>query len=373
MIVLYNEEIKNILFDYDLTLIEFKNTRNIFVKDNYGYKYKVNLCNIKKSHKLPHLFRGNPFAIHNIKNYLKLNNIGLILISTEYFDCKQKLAFICEKHKDKGIQYKTLDGIINDSQYCKFCSAEARGEKYRILDESIINRCNELDLIYIDRYIKDKETWIKFKCKKHLNKGIQEVSWYHLSTCSVGCAYCTGRYKTTNDFIMEMKNINPDIEIIGEYIGSEKPVLCKCKKCSHIWSPIGRSLKNRQGCPSCASSKGEQKIKRILESNNIMYISQKTFDDCIYKERLRFDFYLPICNTIIEYDGEQHFMPVDFANKGLQWAENQFKHNQLKDKIKNDYCNAKNIRLIRIPYYEFNNIEAILTSELPDVFLIKSL
>ena len=359
-----NDDLNKILSEFNLILIEYINSKNIIVEDNIGYKYKINLCNIKNRNKLPHLFKKNLFVIDNIKNYLKINDIELTLLSEEYVDCKHKLEFICNKHKDKGVQYKTLDDIINGKQYCRYCGIEKRGEKYRISNEVIQKRCDELGLIYVDRYIKNQETWVQFKCKTHLDKGIQDIGWYHLKTCAVGCAYCTGRYKTTEDFKKEMQNINPDIEIIGEYFGSEKSVKCKCKVCGYEWNPIGRSLKYGQGCPACTFSKGEIKIGKILDENKIKYTTQKTFDDCVYKEKLRFDFYLPYYNILIEYDGEQHFRPVDFANKGLEWATKIFEYNQIKDKIKNDYCKDNNIRLIRIPYWEFNNIETILASEI---------
>lgn len=368
-----NKELKNILLKFDLTLIEYVSSKNIIVKDKNNYKYKVNLCNIKNRGKLPHLFKNNPYVIDNIKNYLYINNTNLTLISEEYIDCKHKLKFICNKHKDKGIQYKTLNDIVNSHQYCRYCGIEKRGEKFRISDDTIQKRCKELDLVYIDRYIDNQETWVRFKCKKHLSKGIQNISWYHLKTCTIGCAYCAGKYKTTEDFIKEMNEINPNIEIIGEYKGSEKPVKCKCKICGHIWSPIGRSLTYGQGCPACVASRGEIKIKQILDMNNIEYIMEKTFDDCSYKEKLRFDFYLPDYNTIIEYDGEQHFKPIDFANKGLEWANKAFELNKIKDEIKNNYCKDNKIKLIRIPYWDFDNIETILASEISDAFLFKSL
>lgn len=365
-----NEELKNILLKFNLELFKYIDSNNIIANDNDGYMYKINIPNIKMRNELPHLFRGNPFAIDNIKNYLHINNIGLILLSDVYVDCKHKLELICKQHIDKGIQYKSLDDIINGHHYCKYCAIEQRAELRRVPIATIKNRCAELDLIFIDRYIKNQETWITFKCKNHLDKGAQNIAWDHLKKCAVGCAYCTGRYKTTQDFIDEMQYINPKIEIIGEYTGSENRIQCRCKICEHKWSPIGRSLKYGQGCPMCTSSKGEMRVKQFLDSNKIEYIPQKTFDDCTCKGRLKFDFYLIKYNILIEFDGIQHYQPVDFANKGEEWANESFKLNQIRDKIKNDYCKNNGIKLIRIPYYEFNNIETILTSEISDVFLI---
>ena len=42
-----NEELKNLLLEFNLTLIEYVNSKNVIVKDEIGYKYKLNLCNIK--------------------------------------------------------------------------------------------------------------------------------------------------------------------------------------------------------------------------------------------------------------------------------------------------------------------------------------
>lgn len=367
------KDVQNILDEFDLKLLEYINAKNIIAIDQNSYKYKLNLSNLKTRHKLPHLFRRNPFVIENIKNYLKINNTGLELLSEDYIDCKHKLKFICSKHKDKGIQYRSLDDVINGKHYCKYCSIEKRGKLFHVSAEIVQKRCEALGLNYINKYIKNQETWVKFTCNKHLSKGIQEIAWYHLKTCSVGCAYCTGRYKSTADFIKELNDINPNIEVIGDYNGSEFPIKCKCKLCGHIWSPISRSLKNNEGCPNCCISKGELKVKQFLEHNQIDFIAQKTFEDCKYKSKLKFDFYVPQSKLAIEYDGEQHFKPVDFANKGHQWANNLFEQNTIKDNIKNDYCKKHNIKLLRIPYWNFDNIDNILASELSDAILYESL
>lgn len=366
------DEIEPIVNSCGYEIIDLISSREIVSIDKDGYKYKINLCNLLNGKK-PHITQKNPFAIENIKNYLSIHHPDLELLSNTYVNCKTRLDFICNKHQEKGIQRKTFDGIVNDNQGCRYCGIERRGKKYQINTDVIVARCNELSLKYIDRYVQNQETWVKFSCNKHLNKGVQEISWFHLKTCARGCAYCTGRYKTTEDFVAEMATINSNIEIVGEYTGSENPVDCRCRLCGHLWSPIGRSLKNGQGCPRCTMSKGEVRIRRFLDSHKTIYISQKTFDDCVYEQKLKFDFYLPDYNTIIEYDGEQHFMPVDFANKGIEWATNSYNKNLQRDEIKNKYCKDNNIRLIRIPYYEYDNIESTLTSELSDVFLCKNL
>ncbi len=364
-----DQEIRSILNNYGLELIEYINTKNIISKDNDRYKYKITLHNLL-SDKKPNKFMKNPFALENFKLFLSKNYPNYKLLDKQYIDCKSKMRFICIKHEDKGIQFNTITNIVHNHHACKYCSYERLHDERIISESSIIERANELNVIYKGRSIKDNETWVNYVCPIHINKGEQASSWTLFKIRANGCAYCTGRYKTTDDFKEEISYINPNIEIIGEYSGSEYPVKCRCKICNHIWSPIGRSLKNGQGCPSCSISKGELKVKEFLDTYKIDYIQQKTFDDCIDKEKLKFDFYLSRNKIAIEYDGQQHFMPVDFANKGHEWATNLFQNNLRKDNIKNNYCKNNQIKLIRIPYFDYDNITNILASKLKDVIFV---
>ena len=72
-----------------------------------------------------------------------------------------------------------------------------------------------------------------------------------------------------------------------------------------------------------------------------------------------FDFYLPDYNTCIEYDGELHYKAVDYFG-----GDDALGNTKCRDEIKTQYCKENNIKLIRIPYWEFDNIEEILNREL---------
>jgi very-short-patch-repair endonuclease len=54
---------------------------------------------------------------------------------------------------------------------------------------------------------------------------------------------------------------------------------------------------------------------------------------------------------LIEYDGEQHFRPVE------AWGgEEKFILQKERDMRKDAYCEEKGVRLLRIPYTDFNKI-----------------
>lgn len=113
-------------------------------------------------------------------------------------------------------------------------------------------------------------------------------------------------------------------------------------------------------------SKGEEHLIRILRAANIKFEREKTFSD-LKGGKFRYDFYLPFYNILIEVDGEQHFKQV----KKFQKTRKEFLHQQENDRRKNSYALANKIILIRIPYWEINNLKSF-KDLFQDKFLVKS-
>ena len=108
------------------------------------------------------------------------------------------------------------------------------------------------------------------------------------------------------------------------------------------------------GCET--NSRGVFKIKEILNKESINFVTEKTFDDCRFPNTdalARYDFYLPKLNILIEFDGQQHFFPVGFFG-GME----TFKEAQKRDEYKNEYACQHGYTLIRIPFFEEDNINA---------------
>ncbi len=145
--------------------------------------------------------------------------------------------------------------------------------------------------------------------------------------------------------------------IVLEYKGQEKKAKFQCKKCGFIWESSASSMiSNGKQCPNCEHYyNGERKIKNVLDKWVIKYESQFRFKNCRDKYPLPFDFYLPNDNVCIEYDGQQHFV----QRQG--WTD--LKEIQKHDNIKNLFCKKQNIPLIRIPYWDEEDIEWILFNE----------
>ena len=101
------------------------------------------------------------------------------------------------------------------------------------------------------------------------------------------------------------------------------------------------------------SSRGEIKIHEILEMAGLPFEEEYSFPDLVSSSGrvLRFDFAVFDDNGdidfLIEYNGIQHYEAKSkFGGaKGLY----QQKYN---DKMKRDYCQKHNIKLVIIPYWE---------------------
>lgn len=107
-------------------------------------------------------------------------------------------------------------------------------------------------------------------------------------------------------------------------------------------------------------SRLEQKCAALLDQGDIIYVTEFSFPD-LKSDRgipLRFDFALfetpqdyeqEKPKALIELQGEQHF-------KQKFTSAEAFHRQQANDKRKRLYCNVKGIRLVAIPYTEYNNM-----------------
>jgi len=205
----------------------------------------------------------------------------------------------------------------------------------------------------------------KIKIKCHIHGVFEQTPDKHINR-KHGCYECglickgEKRKSTTEIFIKKATKIHNHKYIYNHvyYNKAKNKIKIVCKE-HGIFKQTPNDHLNGNGCPMCRESKGEIKIKYFLENNNIFYNSQHRFSDCKYKKPLSFDFYLSKYNICIEFDGIQHYKEIK------QWDKRDNLHlRQIKDKIKNDYCTSKNIKLIRIKYTNIDSITEILQKEL---------
>lgn len=261
----------------------------------------------------------------------------------QYVNMNTKIWHIC---KLDGTKWQMSPGaILHQGCGCPQCNSKLKTHEQYVEELFEVNQNIEV----IERYV-DSNTPIWHHC---LIDGYQWKSSPSHTLRGAGCPKCDGSLKFTHEeFVVKCTQVNPDIEVLEEYNGGKNKIAFRCKIDGHIWRTRPDGILEGKGCPRCQETKGERYVRQWLESKNISYIYQKTFDDCRDKNVLPFDFYISDYNVLIEYDGQQHFEPIDFAGKGEVWALKQFKKTQHHDNIKNTYCQLNNIRLLRISYLQ---------------------
>ena len=125
---------------------------------------------------------------------------------------------------------------------------------------------------------------------------------------------------------------------------------CKCGLCGNYFVALPAKVNNGHitSCGCRIQSYGEEYIANLLKELDTDFESQYVFNDCKYKHVLKFDFAILHNKNVIgviEYDGKQHFEPIDFFG-GIDG----FQKTQIRDEIKNNYCREHNIPILRIPY-----------------------
>lgn len=271
---------------------------------------------------------------------LKNRNIQL---DGEYKNSSTPTMYKCliDNHKWKARPIDILRG-----QGCPMCASNIKKTTEKYIQE--LRQINN-DIDVLEEYT-NINTPILHLCKIH------NVKWKSsprsvLQGC--GCPEC-GKEKISNalrksheQYLKELNEINPNIIPLEIYSGANTHILHKCLIDETEWNTTPSHTLQGYGCPICNASKGEKTIKLWLENHNILYESQKRFADCRDKNTLPFDFYLQDYNLCIEYQGEQHYHPIEYFG-----GQEYFEYIQKHDEIKAEYCKNNNINLFYISYNE---------------------
>jgi len=347
---------------------------DLTIKDFDGYLYRLNWSGIshhlqtEKSNIRP-FHVDNPFTIQNIILWLKLNNINLQYVNGIY-KRQGKLIFkcnVCDEIFDAQWQ------SIYNGDRCPFCSGHRIGNKNNLL-AMFPKLCNEWDyennIKNPSEYLFSSHSKVWWLCKNCGEKWKTSID--HRTRVNSGCPYCSpyghnvGKTNSLEYLFPELArewNYNENHSLLPSQVrpGSKRKVFWTCTKCGCVWkAPINNRVHQISGCQKCNYSCGELKIDTLLMNAGISYFPQWKFGDCKYINELSYDFYLPDFNAVIEYDGKYHHEVKYYNNRTKEECEKEFELIKIRDAVKDKYCQEKGINLIRIPYWEYDNIENII-------------
>lgn len=208
-------------------------------------------------------------------------------------------------------------------------------------------------LMVIERSEIRSNRGVVWKCQCDCGNIVEKVS-ADLLTGNVSSCGCLKRdlHSTMND--LTGQRFGKLVALDTLYTKNEQRVWrCVCDCGNETYVLAGNLRKGNSMSCGCASSHGNQYINQILKEKNITFDREKTFAECTSDtgNLLKFDFVLYYPNgeiyAIIEYNGIQHYQPIDFFG-GQEGFESQIK----RDNIKKEFCKNKQYQLYVIRYDE---------------------
>lgn len=150
------------------------------------------------------------------------------------------------------------------------------------------------------------------------------------------------------------------------YLDNDR-VYVSCHKDHRFYLTL-KGLEKGDWCLRCFESLGEKKIAKYLDEREIRYYRECKFPNLCHLAQLRVDFFLPDLNLIIEYDGIGHILPRCIGNKSDEEKNTKlwyrFYETLKRDQIKNEWCKRNKRSLLRIYYWDMDNLEIILANNL---------
>lgn len=309
------------------------------------------------------------------------SELDMTLLEETYVDSFTRMKYKCNLHPEMGILHTTLQSILGHHKSCTKCRYQKLKDTRRnnVDFDAIRKEFEAKGLTLLSKEYQTITSPLEYICNKHKDNGIQTVTYDNFMKQPYTCRLCSSEHlseiKTlsNDEFMQRVNELHPSISVHSKYNGRHSLIDCSCNVCNYQWKTRATNLMyiSRGGCPNCVGSAGEIRIKNFLDENNIKYTREYTFDDLRgdFNRCLRFDFAIFDTNEklmmLCEFDGSQHYEPSKF---NMQYTEEQALENYEKmqryDEMKNEYCKSNGIKLLRIPYNRYRNIENILTKEL---------
>lgn len=335
-----------------------------------GHTYEVKPNTFLNGRRCPKCSLANrrpPKPMTNLEWLEKLNDLG----NGEY---------ICEDTYVKATEYVTLvhiGGSCGGNKYkvkptdfirgsrCPKCSRDEGTKKHTKSNSDWIKEVHDLvgdEFTFLEDYkgthnpIKVRHN--KVECQHEFKIAPKDFAKHRR------CPECSrkAKMKTNREFLEQVRSLVGDEYTFTEvYNGDNKKISVVHNVCGYEYSTTPNNFINGTRCANCNRSKGELAIIEVLESLGVPFEEQKTFPGLKNIKPLRYDFYIPNMGILIEYNGRQHYEPVDYFG-----GEYAFKNQVKNDTLKRQYAEDKNYTLLEIPHTikDIDDINEIIIKEI---------
>ena len=273
----------------------------------------------------------------------------------KYVNCKTKIDIVCRKH---GIFSQRPKEHIYGAG-CPSCAREvsnsvigsATGPKLtKKARNAFVEKANTVHGSRYDysevEYLGCKHK-VKIRCPEH---GVF-LQTPNLHLYGNGCPECAKLTRanenriTTEEFIAAAREVHGDKYDYSKvkYVHHKKLVTIICPAHGEFRQAPNGHLYNSKGCSRCNDSKGEKYISNWLQERGIEYRREIAIPE--FNPRKRFDYYISSLDIYIEYDGEQHFKPINNRHQALL-AQKE------RDIARNNWCKHHGIKLAVVTYLD---------------------
>lgn len=350
-----------------------------------------------------------------------------VIVIGKYTNMHTKVECECQF----GHRWFPLAMDVARGEGCPQCGLISRVSKRTKTHEQFVEEVRNInpDITVVGTY-KNSHTKIEFRCKEG-HKWVTTPSNVLMGKTCLTCANIQSslrQRKSQEQFVEEVRNLHPDITVIGEYVNSNTKIEFMCSK-GHVWKTAPHNILDGCSCPTCKGEKiSAQKTKSHKQFvNELLQVSpditvlgeyKGTFtkiktkcNKCGHewesmpcnllagcgcpkcatsKGEKMVEEYLERHNVVFETQKrfkdcvDQRPLPFDFylpeynmliEYQGAQHYmatrrmgdEEGLIYRQKHDCIKREYCKTKKINLLEIPYTKFSHISEILDGALQNI------
>lgn len=269
---------------------------------------------------------------------------------TNYVKARDKVIVICHEKDEFGEEHGEFE--IRAGNHIAGIGCPKCAKKYRPTTDEWIKKARN---VHGDKYLYDKVSYNGSDKKVLITCPIHGDFWQeaasHLS--GVGCPKCKGGVElSTEEYIDKLRQVHGNKYDYSKvnYVNAKTKINIICSR-HGVFSQLPYQHLKGQGCPKCKSSKLENLLIRLFDKKGLRYTYQyKVKND----KTLYCDFLLNDYDTVIECQGEQHFIPTSFdKNKNINRCKESYEKILEYDNLKYAYCinNGLDIVYFTIPKY----------------------
>jgi len=248
-------------------------------------------------------------------------------LSKKYTKYNSKLNWEC----DKGHVVWMNTSNLMSHKGCRECQVD----RHRVHREDVFKIIADLgiDFLYFEEDFKNARTPFVVRCEY----GHERVTNLMRLRAGLGCRKCYNIGQRIGiECCKDIAKAKNGKCLAKEYKNSSTKMKWACEV-GHIWETTYNRIYNGNWCPCCSVGRTQKELSEIFQKligEGPMSLRPDWLKNPKTGRNLEIDIYFPKHKIAVEYNGKQHYHPIDFAGRGYAWAKANLKSIQYRDRLK---------------------------------------